>query len=117
MNYLQKISNLLVNQDRNITFGLPVNNIADTFISLGIGESEDSSRVLGDKRRCDYITVNIDVYSFDYNEGFDTLLAVRAEIENAVKSTISIFFTGFAESGYDERLQKHVLKSKYKIIE
>jgi hypothetical protein len=117
MNCLQKINKLLENETRTIIFGVPREATENTVISLSIGDSDVCARSLGDKRRTDYVTVEINVYAADYNVGLGVLLSVRDEIENAVKSTVNIFFTNFVQSDYDERLNKHVLKSRYKIIE
>lgn len=117
MNCLQKIDQLLEGKNLTIVYGTPRENIADTFIALGMGDGDIATRSLGDNRRADYITVNINVYASDYNVGLDTLLDVRNEIENAVKSTVNIIFVRYIESGYNEQLQKHILKSQYKIIE
>lgn len=117
MNYLQKIEKLLDGKDLTVLFGLPLEIDDALAVSLSIGDSDDAVRALGDGRGRDYVTVDLNVYASDYNAGLDTLLAVKREIENAYKSTLNIFFLKFSESGYDERLKKHVLKSKYKIIE
>ncbi len=117
MNYLQKIEKLLESKNLTIVYGLPREINGDKAVSLSIGDSDESRHSLGDKRNTDYVTVNLNVYAADYNDGLDTLLEIREEIESAIKSTVNIFFLKFSESGYDERLEKHILKSQYKIIE
>ena len=87
------------------------------FVSLSVGESDDSVRSLYDKRGVEYTVLEADVYATDYISGYDLLLTVKSEIENAVKSTVRIIFKRFPASEYDERLQRHVLRSQYKIIE
>ena len=117
MNYLQKIEKLLESKALAIVYGIPLEIDGNLTVSLSLGESDEATRTLGDGRRADYAIVNICVYASDYNEGLNTLLDIREEIETAVKSTMNIYFSKFSESGYDERLSKHVLISQYKIIE
>lgn len=117
MNNLQKIGGLLAKEGRTIVYGIPQTVTADNIVSLSVGESDDSVRSLYDKRGVGYTVLEADVYATDYISGYDLLLTVKNEIENAVKSTVRIIFKRFPASEYDERLQRHVLRSQYKIIE
>ena len=113
MNNLQKIGGLLAKEGRTIVYGIPQTAETDNVISLSLGDGDDAVRSLRDKRGTMYTTV----YASDYSAGYDLLLEVQSEIESAVKSTVAIVFRRIIASEYDERLQKHILKSQYKIIE
>ena len=117
MNSLEKINALITNGSRTIVYGKPVSVSVNTVISLSIGESDNATYSMGDLLAACYTTVDISVYATDYLVGYDTLLAVKNEIQAATKSTVKILFANFGESKYDADLQRHVLTSKYKIIE
>lgn len=117
MNNLQKINGLLAKDGRTIVYGVPAAVADDSVIAIGIGEGDAAVGSLRERGRIVYTTVDISVYAADYIAGYDLLLAVKNEIEAAVKSTVKIVFQRFCESKYNTELQKHVLKSQYKIIE
>ena len=117
MNNLEKVQALLTGGSRTIVYGYPSGVTADPVISLSIAESDNAVYAMGDVLKSTYTTVDISVYATDYLAGYSLLLAIKSEIQSAVKSTVKILFTNFGESGYDTDLQRHVLTSKYKIIE
>lgn len=117
MNNLQKISELLALEGRTIIYGKPTSAAEGNVIALSIGDGDNAVRTLGDGYAAMYTTVNIDVYCSDYSAGYDLLLAVRGEIQSALKSTVGIVFLRFLASEYDEQLERHVLKSQYRITE
>lgn len=116
MNILEKIKNFLARENRNIVYGRPL-SADDTVLSLSMGDSDDAELCLGDYGCISYQTVNIAVYTADYIRGYELLQAVKSEIEAAEKNTVKIAFKRYCESGYDAALEKHVLKSQYKIFE
>ncbi len=116
MNILEKIKNFLANENRSVVYGRPL--AADgNVLSLSMGDSDDAELLLGGDECISYQTVNVTVYADDYLQGYDMLMAVRREIQTAEKNTVKIAFLRFCESNYDAALEKHVLKSQYKIFE
>lgn len=116
MNILEKLKNYLADENRSIVFGKP--QTADTdVLSLSMGDSDDAELSLGDDGCIMYQTLNVTVYAEDYLQGYDLLMAVRSEITSAEKNSVKIAFLRFCESDYDAALEKHVLKSRYKIFE
>lgn len=117
MNNIQKIGGLLAKEGRTIVYGIPQSAETDNVIALWLGDGEESIRSLHDKRRAEYTVIETAVYASDYLSGYDLLLELKNEIGNAVKSTVAIMFMRILASEYDEKMQKHVLKAQYKIIE
>lgn len=116
MNILEKLKNYLARDGVDVVCGRP-QTVGGTTLALSMGDGDDAELSLGDDGCIMYQTLNVTVYAEDYLQGYDLLMAVRSEITSAEKNSVKIAFLRFCESDYDAALEKHVLKSQYKIFE
>lgn len=116
MNFLEKVSNVLTKDARQIKYGTMTTETADTLITLEVGDSLPNVSHLGDQIAVEYQILIINVFSVDYIAGYNLLETLKSELKATLKDMTKLLHTGNIASEYDKEKARYIFKANFKII-